>query len=134
MARQRPIVLCIEDGYARGALESHGYEVVTASSAREALSALSDCEVDAAILDGEAPGMNSAPLVRRMKQIKPHVPVLLLISRSATSPSGKLPPADAVVIKSESPGRLLKALDHLLNVRFPFFTRWFGNWKHRVSA
>jgi DNA-binding response OmpR family regulator len=134
LARQRPTVLCIEDGYARGALESHGYEVVTVSSARDALSALSDCEVDAAILDGEAPGVNSAPLVRRMKQIKPHIPVLLLITRTTRIPSGKIPAADAVVMKSESPVRLLKALDHLLNVRFPFFTRWFGNWKHRVSA
>ena len=68
--------------------------------------------VERTVLDLDAPGMNGA-MVRRMKQIKPHIPVLLLLSPSAKVPVGKFPLADALVLKNESPTRLLKVLDHL---------------------
>jgi CheY-like chemotaxis protein len=109
-------------------LKRHGYDVVTATHEGEGFSVLRKDPVDAVILDFEAPGIGHGAVVRRMKDIKPHVPVLLVYA-SANTP--RFPAADAVVLKADAPARLPGILDNLLNVRFPFFTRWFGNWKHR---
>jgi CheY-like chemotaxis protein len=114
-------------------LERHGYKVVAVTSDRESFSVLRNHSVDAIIIDLEAPGMSSSTVVRRMKDIKPHIPVLLE-SPSVNLPLGRFPAADAVVLKDDSPARLVAVLDHLLNVRFPFFARWFGNWKQRAGA
>jgi hypothetical protein len=65
--------------------------------------------------------------------MKPHVPVVL-VSPYVSTPSGEISAADAVLLKSDAPVLLAQVLDHLLKVRFPFFTRWLGNWKHRVGA
>jgi DNA-binding NtrC family response regulator len=109
-------------------LKRHGYDVVTAATEREGFSVLRDNPVDAVILSLEVAGIAHRAAVRRMKEMKPHVPVLL-VSRSASVL--QFPAADAVV-QGDPPSRLPAALAHLLNVRFPFFTRWFGNWRHRA--
>ena len=111
-------------------LTQHGYEVLIATSERDGFSVLSSHPVDAVILGFEAWG--TGPVVRRMKDIKPHVPIVLVYP-SASIPLGRMPAADAVVIAEDEAARLPGILDHLLNVRFPFFSRWFGNWKHRDS-
>jgi CheY-like chemotaxis protein len=134
---RRPLVLCIdkESGRAghKALLERHGYEVLAVTSDRESLSVLTNTPVDAIVLDLEVPGTSGGAVVRRLKDIKPHIPVLL-IDPSASISFGRLPAADAVVLKKEVPVRLLAALDNLLNVRFPFFARWFGNWKYRAGT
>lgn len=133
----RPLLLCIQDesGESRHKtmLERHGYRVIAVSSTREGLSVFNKNAVDAIIVDVQAPGPSAGTIVRRMKEIKPHVPVLL-VRPSAKVPSGRIPTGDAVVLKNDAPVRVLEALDDLLNVRFPFFIRWFGNWKYRAGA
>ena len=137
MSGRYPIILCIDNSLGGSGqqrlLQRHGYKVITVTSEREGYSVLRKKPVDAIILDLEAPGMGPGAAVRRMKDIKPHVPVLL-VCPSASIPLGKFSAADAVVPKNDVPARLPEVLDHLLNVRFPFFDRWFGNWKHRDSA
>ena len=87
--------------------------------------------MDAIVVGFEEPESGHGAVVRRMKDIKPHIPVLL-VYKSAKIP--RFPPADAIVLKDDAPPRLPGILDNLLNVRFPFFTRWFGNWKYRDSG
>jgi CheY-like chemotaxis protein len=132
LSARRPLVLCMDPEVGRTRrqefLRRHGYDVVTTATEDEGLSALSTHEVDAIVLGFEAWGTGA--VVRRMKEMKPHVPVLLIYP-SSSSTLGRLPAADAVVMKEEEAARLPGILEHLLNVRFPFFTRWFGNWKHR---
>ncbi|MBZ5627568.1 MAG: response regulator [Acidobacteriia bacterium] len=137
MSGRQPLVLCIENELGgsghKTLLERHGYQVITVTSDREGFSVLRKNPVDAIIVDLEAAGMGRGTAVRRLKDIKPHVPVLLVHS-AASIPPGRFPAADAVVLRNDAPARLLEVLDYLLNVRFPFFARWFGNWKHRDSA
>lgn len=137
MAGRRPLVLWIEnEGRSRykAPLQRHGYDVIAATSDRQGFSVLRKNAVDAIIIDLEMPGRNGDAFVRRMKQIKPHIPVVLLFSPFTKMSSGRFPAADAVMLKTEAPSQLVGILDNLLSVEFPFFARWFGNWKHRVLA
>ena len=137
MPARQPLVLCVDDEFGgsehRILLDRHGYHVIAVTSAGEGLSVLREKPVDAIILNLGVPGTNGGAVVRRMKKVKPHIPVLL-VCPSASIPPGRSSPADGVVVKNEAPVRLLEVLDDLLNVRFPFFSRWFGNWKHRAGA
>ena len=136
MPGRQPLILFINkdlnESDLRALLPGHGYKVIAADNDRQGYSVLRKNPVDAIILDLETPGLLPANSVRRMKALKPYVPVLLL-ALPGNIPVGKFS-ADAVVLKDDAPARLLDVLDHLLNVRFPFFARWFGNWKHRESA
>jgi CheY-like chemotaxis protein len=138
MPGRRPLVLCIGIELGRSEhqtlLERHGYQVMAVTSGREAFSMVRKNPVDAIILYPDVPGMSDGSVVRRMKDIKPHIPLLQLVRPFARIPPGTLPAADAVVLNNDAPARLVPVLDHLLDVRFPFFARWFGNWKHRDSA
>jgi DNA-binding NtrC family response regulator len=135
MSRRRTLVLwidtrCEQSGH-KALLERNGYQVIKADGHKEAYAVLASDSVDAIILDFELSG--SSETVRRLKSIKPHIPILL-IGSSGAIPSGIPSGVDAVVEENDPPARVVKILDYLLDVRFPFFARWFGNWKHRAGA
>jgi len=136
MPKQRPVVLCV-DNEVNGLvgrkllMEQQGYETLTATNGREGLDLFANYEVDAVILDDQMPSLDGDAFARRMKEIKPHVPILLLSGYEPLFPSKAV---DAFVSKSDPPAALLATVHHLLTVRFPFFVRWFGNWKYRLSA
>jgi CheY-like chemotaxis protein len=136
MPRRRPVVLCVDDEVngleARKLLLEHkGYGTLIATNGREGLALFANNVVDAVILDYQMPGMNGDVVARRMKQIKPHVPVLLLSGYEFPVHNDWV---DAFVSKGEPPATLLATVHDLLTVRFPFFARWLGNWKYRMSA
>ena len=137
MSGRQPLILYIDNELGGSGqqelLQRHGYQVIAVTGDREGYSVLRKNPVDAIFLDIEAPVMGPVATVRCLKDIKPYVPILL-VSHSASIPLDKFAAADAVVLKNDAPSQMLGVLDHLLNVRFPFFTRWFGNWKHRESA
>ena len=137
MSRRRTLVLWIGTRLRwsgrKALLKRNGYEVTPAKSEREACAVLATFAVDAVILDAEASELNPQQLVCRMKQIKPHIPILVCAAAETTT-TDRFSGADAVVLKHDPPARLVQVLNHLLNVRFPFFTRWFGNWRYRAGA
>ena len=62
-----------------------GYEVETASSGKEALSALGRGRYDAVITDIRMPGMDGLDLQRRIREVSPQVPIILITAYASVS-------------------------------------------------
>jgi CheY-like chemotaxis protein len=80
--RQREI-LCIDDDeqslqVRKILLETFGFRVTTARTAREGLRFFRSHHVDAVVLDYEMPEMNGGQVARKMKSMRANVPVLIL--------------------------------------------------------
>ncbi len=114
-------------------LLEHGGHQVIAATTNEAFSVLMNNPVDAVILDVAGTG-HQVGVLKRMKAIKAHIPVALVVDGSTKIHPRKIATADAIMLKDEAPSHLLSVLHDLLNVRYPFFTRWFGNWKYRAHG
>jgi len=76
-------VLCIEDDeiyllLRKKVLEKSGYNVIGVTSADEALKTLREAPVCAAIADHMLHGSTGAELARKMKRMKPDVPIILI--------------------------------------------------------
>jgi DNA-binding response OmpR family regulator len=65
------------------AMEDAGYRVVTASDGVEALACMAQTDVDLVVSDVNMPQLDGFSLVRRMRVLGNHVPVLLLTSRDS---------------------------------------------------
>ncbi|MGB8260502.1 MAG: response regulator [Terracidiphilus sp.] len=81
--RPKKIILCVDDNeqelsILKFMLITHGYRVVAATSAQEALALFSELQVDLVLADFEMPQMNGRQLVERLKAIAGHVPMILL--------------------------------------------------------
>ena len=96
------LILCIEDNalhlsLRKAVLEREGYTVIGATTGDEALKMLRKCPIHAIIADHMLGGTTGAELAREMKQIKPHVPIILF---SGTVPQ-HLNDVDVYVNKGE---------------------------------
>src|SRR5712692_6231663 len=80
----RPAILVVDDddsvrAFLSTLLSRRGYEVATAASGEEALTRLADSAPPALVLlDLVMPGMGGLDLLERIKQTRPHVPVVIL--------------------------------------------------------
>jgi CheY-like chemotaxis protein len=139
MSRRKATILCIDDHWngligRKLLLEESGYEVLEATSGSEGLDLFLLRPVDAVVLDYQMPGMNGDIVAAKMKQVKSHVPILLL-SAYGPLPKKKLQSVDTFLSKSQPPKVLLSAIQNLLNVPSkPFFYRWLDHWKSRNQA
>ncbi len=59
-------------------LKNKGYEVVTVNNGRDALDMVEHQYFDLVILDENMPGLTGLETLSRIKQIKPHVPVIMI--------------------------------------------------------
>lgn len=59
-------------------LGSEGYEILTAGTAREALTLIREAEVDLVITDMKMPGMSGMELLEEAKKIDPHLPLIMM--------------------------------------------------------
>src|SRR3954454_9129355 len=79
-------VLLVEDDHdiaepLAQALQREGYDVVTAGDGEVALSALVDAPPDLLILDIGLPGIDGLQVCRRVRELRPLVPILMLTAR-----------------------------------------------------
>jgi len=79
---ERLNILCVDDEerpltLRRTVLEKAGYDVLTASSAAEALSIVDSRHIDLVLSDYLMPGLTGAELSRQIKMKKPGLPVIL---------------------------------------------------------
>jgi len=112
------LVLCVDDelvGFQvrKILLERAGYRVLTASDGPSGLELFSSEPIDVVVLDYSMPGMHGGEVAVRMRQIKPHVPILLLsaymgLSAEVTSV------VDLYMTKGEGAPVLLEKLGSLL--------------------
>jgi two-component system, OmpR family, response regulator CpxR len=81
--RPKKTILCVDDNEQALAvrkflLETRGYRVVTSSSAHDALELFRNGGIDLVLSDLLMPQMDGNEMVRRMKDIAPEVPMMLV--------------------------------------------------------
>ena len=113
-----PLLLCVDDEVnglqlRKIILEANGYRALIASSGPEGLKLFDDNPIDLVVLDFLMPGMNGDEVAERMRQLKPHVPIIML-SAYYDLPAKVDLLVDARIVKGESTQNLLKTVAHLL--------------------
>jgi CheY-like chemotaxis protein len=118
MVQRRAVILCVDDEekplvLRKLVLQKAGYEVVTASSAKEALDVADARKFDLVLSDHLMPGMSGVELTQRIKARYPHLPVILL-SGVNEIPAGA-DSADAFLTKVEGPDNLCREVAAILS-------------------
>ena|SRR5437868_4722286 len=94
-------------------LEREGYEVLTASDGVAGLELFAARSVDLVVLDYLMPEPNGALVAKKMRAIKPEVPVIMLSAYFET-PLDAAEFIDAYVTKGQNPRVLLDQITHLI--------------------
>ncbi len=118
MAQEPHLVLCVDDEMIglkvrKILLERAGYRVLTAPDGTAGLELFSSEPVEAVVLDYSMPGMNGGEVASKMRQTKPHIPILLLSAYIGLPPE-VLSTVDMYMTKGEGPPVLLQKLGSLL--------------------
>jgi CheY-like chemotaxis protein len=96
-------------------LEKSGFEVLTASSAREAQEVLATRSVDLILSDQLMPGITGTELARTVKSIYPQIP-FVLVSGVNEMPEG-IELTDMFISKLEGPVILIQKITELMTGR-----------------
>ena len=113
------VLLCVDDEplgleVRKVVLQRQGYDVLTATSGREALKLFAANAVTAVILDYSMPEMNGAEVAAELKRLNPKIKILLL-SAYLDLPDDVSNTVDARAVKGTSPTAFLAALEKLLH-------------------
>jgi len=94
-------------------LERAGYRVLTAMDGTAGLAVFESEPIEAVVLDYSMPGMHGGEVARRMRQVKPRIPILLL-SAYIGLPAEVTSLVDLYMTKGEGAPVLLQKLESLL--------------------
>jgi len=100
--RPKKIILCIDENeqelsVTKFMLTTNGYKVIGALNAQEAIAVLSATPVDLVLAVQLASGTNAAQLMGRLKNMAPHVPMILL--GDPQKMAGEIHAADALLAR-----------------------------------
>jgi CheY-like chemotaxis protein len=117
MVHDKTVILCVDDEenplVLRGlVLEKAGYDVITASSAAQALAIIATRHVDLVLSDHLMPGWTGIELARQIKGSWPNLPVILF-SGVNEIPAGA-DCADLFLSKVEGPETLCEKISMVL--------------------
>jgi two-component system response regulator CpxR len=81
--RPKKLILCVDDNeqdlsVLTFMLSTHGYRILAATSAEQAIKLFADHLIDLVIADAVMPQMTGDQLIRRLKQLAAHVPMVLM--------------------------------------------------------
>jgi two-component system response regulator CpxR len=81
--RPKKIILCVDDNeqdlsVLKFMLSTNGYRVLAATTGQEAIAMFGDHLVDLVLTDSAMPQMSGDQLIRRLKQLAAHVPMVLM--------------------------------------------------------
>jgi DNA-binding NtrC family response regulator len=115
----KPLILCVEDDETclqlrKQVLEEEGYNVIGATTAKDALETLREAPVCCMIADHKLKGETGVELAKHVKKIKRDVPVILY---SGAIP-GSLSNIDAYVNKGEPTATFLRVVRDVLERYF----------------
>ena len=115
VAFAKPLILCIEDDpvylmLRKKVLERAGYNVIGITSTRDALKVLREAPVCATIADHMLQGTTGTELAKKMKRLKPSVPIILF---SGSVPE-KLQNIDVYLNKGEPLSEFLKIVHSVI--------------------
>ena len=110
-------ILCVDDEPGalqtrRAVLETHGYQVFTATTAEKALYLFSTQTIDLVLTDHLIPNVSGTLLANDLKRVKPHIPVVVF--SGLADPPLDLGAADMFINKLIPPDELFAKLDALL--------------------
>lgn len=112
--RPKKVILCVDDNeqdlsVLKFMLSTNGYRVLAATNGAEAISIFGDNPVDLVLADFAMPQMTGDQLIRRLKQIAAHVPMVLM--GDPQKMEGQIHVADALLAKKScSPLELLECI------------------------
>jgi len=112
--RPKKVILCVDDNeqdlsVLKFMLSTNGYRVLSASNGAEAIALFGDHAVDLVLADFAMPHMNGDQLIRRLKLMAAHIPMVLL--GDPQKMEGQLHGADVFVSKKNcSPLELLECI------------------------
>jgi CheY-like chemotaxis protein len=111
--RPKKVILCVGDNeqelsVLKFMLSTNGYRVVSACSGQEAVGIFAQSQVDLVLADLTMTKMNGKQLVDRLKQIAPHIPMVLL--GDPQKMGGEAHTADALLNKRCSSQELLERI------------------------
>jgi CheY-like chemotaxis protein len=112
--RPKKVILCVDDNeqelsVLKFMLATNGYRVVSAGTGQEAIDIFIQIQVDLVLADFAMPRMNGSQLVDRLKQIAPHIPMILLGDPQKIG--SEIYAADALLAKRNcSPQELLERI------------------------
>jgi CheY-like chemotaxis protein len=112
--RPKKVILCVDDNeqdlsVLKFMLSTNGYRVLAANNGAEAISIFGDNLVDLVLADFAMPQMTGDQLIRRLKQIAAHVPMVLM--GDPQKMEGQTHGADALLAKKTcSPLELLECI------------------------
>jgi two-component system response regulator CpxR len=118
--RPKKIILCVDDNETdlsvlKFLLATNGYRVVSANNGQEAIGIFADTAVDLVLSDFSMPQMNGDQLVRSLKQIASHIPMILLGDPQKMGEN--LHAADAVLAKKNCTSQELLDRIKLMSAR-----------------
>ncbi|HEX4285483.1 MAG TPA: response regulator [Terracidiphilus sp.] len=112
--RPKKVILCVDDNeqdlsVLKFMLSTNGYRVLSANNGQEAIALFGDNTVDLVLADCAMPQMTGDQLIRRLKQMAAHIPMVLL--GDPQKMEGQIHLADALVSKKNcSPMELLECI------------------------
>lgn len=111
-------VLCVDDEriglrVRKIMLESHGFNVLTASDGREGIAVFDKNHVDLVVLDYFMPGMNGGDVAAELRKRRPDVPIIFLSAYFSLPPEA-LELANAFITKGDPPDSLLEKIEQLM--------------------
>ncbi|MBV9182282.1 MAG: response regulator [Acidobacteria bacterium] len=117
MVKSRPVILCVDDEensllLRKLVLQKAGYEVLTATSGKEALQLTDSRTVDLIVSDHLMPGMNGTELAQLIKAHFPRLPIVLISGINEIPVGAHV--ADAFLSKIEGPAALCKEIASVL--------------------
>jgi CheY-like chemotaxis protein len=118
MADKARLILCVDDETVglhvrRMLLERAGYRVLTAPDGPSGLLLFAQQPVEAVVLDYSMPGMSGGEVAVEMRQVKPHIPILML-SAYTSLPQEVTDSIDMAMTKGEGAPALLQKLSSLV--------------------
>ncbi|HEV2991306.1 MAG TPA: response regulator [Candidatus Angelobacter sp.] len=117
MRQPKVVILCVDDEenpliLRKLVLQKAGYDVVTANSGRKALEVLQSQPIDLVLSDLLMPGMTGTELARRIKDLHPKLPVVLVSGVNEIPPEASC--ADLFISKVEGPISLCENISAVL--------------------
>ena len=117
MSTKKLEILCVDDERAaltlrKLVLEAQGYQVMTASSAAEAMLVLKSHNFDLVLTDQLMPGGNGTELARNVKQLRPGLPVVLISGVNEIPKDVAF--ADLFISKVEGPEQMCRKISGIL--------------------
>jgi CheY-like chemotaxis protein len=123
--QSKAVILCVDDEanslfLRKLVLQKAGYQVVTATSAKQALEILSTDRIDLVLTDQLMPSQSGTELARNIKATRPKLPVIVLSGVNELPPDASF--ADLFMSKVEGPVVLCQKISEVLSTRSPVET------------